>query len=54
MEFKSLTNLHEPRKFKEGGFKKTVDIYEDIINSRTGKLETKKTKEDILSFCQST
>lgn len=46
MEFKSLTNLHEPRKFAEGGFKKTVDIYEDIINSKTGKLETKKTKEE--------
>lgn len=46
MEFKSLTNLHEPHKFAEGGFKKTFDVYEDIINPKTGKLETKKTKEE--------
>lgn len=46
MEFKSLTNLHEPHKFAEGGFKKTLDVYEDIINPKTGKLETKKTKEE--------
>lgn len=46
MEFKSLTNLHEPHKFAEGGFKKTVDVYEDIINTKTGRLETKKTKEE--------
>lgn len=46
MEFKSLTNLHEPRKFAEGGFKKTINVYEDIINEKTGKLETKKTKEE--------
>lgn len=46
MEFKSLVNLHEPHKFAEGGFKKTFDVYEDIINTKTGKLETKKTKEE--------
>lgn len=46
MEFKSLVNLHEPHKFAEGGFKKTIDIYEDIINPKTGKLETKKTGEE--------
>ena len=46
MEFKSLVNLHEPHKFAEGGFKKTFDIYEDIINPKTGKLETKKTDEE--------
>ena len=46
MEFKSLVNLHEPHKFAEGGFKKTFDVYEDIINPKTGKLETKKTKEE--------
>lgn len=46
MEFKSLTNLHEPHKFAESGFKKTVDVYEDIINTKTGRLETKKTKEE--------
>lgn len=46
MEFKSLVNLHEPHKFAEGGFKKTIDIYEDIVNPKTGKLETKKTGEE--------
>lgn len=46
MEFKSLVNLHEPHKFAESGFKKTFDVYEDIINPKTGKLETKKTKEE--------
>lgn len=46
MEFKSLVNLHEPHKFAEGDFKKTFDVYEDIINPKTGKLETKKTKEE--------
>lgn len=46
MEFKSFINPHEQHKFAEGGFKKTVDIYEDIVNERTGKLETKKTKEE--------
>ncbi len=46
MNFKSLTNLHEPHKFAEGGFKETVDVYEDIINEKTGKVETKKTKEE--------
>ena len=46
MEFKSLVNLHEPHKFAEGGFKKTFDIYEDIINPKTGKIETKKTDEE--------
>lgn len=46
MEFKSLTNLHEPHKFAEGGFKKTFDVYEDIVNTKTGRLETKKTKEE--------
>lgn len=45
MEFKSLVNLHEPHKFAEGGFKKTIDVYEDIVNPKTGKLETKKTGE---------
>lgn len=46
MEFKSLVNLHPQHAFAEGGFKKTVDVYEDLINSKTGKLETKKTKEE--------
>ena len=46
MEFKSLVNLHEPHKFAEGGFKKTIDVYEDIVNPKTGKLETKKTGEE--------
>ena len=46
MEFKSLTNLYPQHRFAEGGFKKTVDVYEDIINPKTGKLETKKTKEE--------
>ena len=46
MDFKSLINPHENHKFAEGGFKKTVDVYEDIVNSKTGKLETKKTKEE--------
>ncbi len=45
-EFKSFVNPHEPHKFAEGGFKETVDVYEDIINTKTGKLETKKTKEE--------
>lgn len=46
MEFKSFINPHEKHAFAEGNFKKTVDIYEDIINTKTGKLETKKTKEE--------
>lgn len=46
MEFKSCINPHKQHQFAEGGFKKTVDVYEDIINSKTGKLETKKTKEE--------
>lgn len=46
MEFKSMINPHEPHKFAESGFKKTLDVYEDIINPKTGKLETKKTKEE--------
>ena len=36
----------EPRKFAEKGFKKTVDVYEDIVNPKTGKLETKLTKNE--------
>lgn len=46
MEFKSLVNLHPKHEFAEGGFKKTIDVYEDIINAKTGKMETKKTKEE--------
>lgn len=46
MEFKSFINPHPKHEFAEGGFKKTVDVYEDIINPKTGKLETKKTKEE--------
>lgn len=46
MEFKSMVNPHEPHKFAEGGFKKTFDIYEEIINPKTGKKELKKTGEE--------
>ena len=46
MDFKSFINPHQKHEFAEGGFKKTVDVYEDIINPKTGKLETKKTKEE--------
>lgn len=46
MEFKSFINPHQKHEFSEGGFRKTVDVYEDIINPKTGKLETKKTKKE--------
>lgn len=42
----SETNRPPRGKFAEGGFKKTVDVYEDLINEKTGKLETKKTREE--------
>lgn len=44
--FFSETNRPTPHAYAEGGFKKSVDIYEDLINSKTGKLETKKTGSD--------
>ena len=45
MKFKTVDN-YEPGIFKDKGFKKTVDVYEDIINPKTGKKETKKTKTE--------
>ncbi len=46
MDFKSCVNPHQKHEFAEGGFRKTIDVYEDIINPKTGKLETQKTKEE--------
>ena len=44
--FFSESNKPIAHAYAEGGFKKSVDIYEDLINSKTGKLETKKTGSD--------
>ena len=46
MKFKSYVNPPAKHEFAEGGFKETIDVYEDIVNSKTGKLETKKTKQE--------
>ena len=46
MEFKSYINPPKPHEYAEGNFKETIDVYEDIVNPKTGKLETKKTKEE--------
>lgn len=42
----SETNRHSQHKFTENGFKKTIDIYEELINEKTGKMEFKKTGEE--------
>lgn len=45
MEFKSMLNPHAREESQETGYKKTFDVYEDIVNNKTGAFETKKTDE---------
>lgn len=54
MEFKSESNRPIPHQYAQNGFKKTIDIYEDLINKHNGKLETKQTdSEDFYEKIQS-
>lgn len=45
MEFNSMLNPHAREESQDTGFKETLDTYEDVINEKTGVLETKKTGE---------
>ena len=43
MEYKSETNRPAKHQYAQGGFKKTIDQYEELLNPKTGKMETKVT-----------
>ena len=45
-KFRSELDERVPHEFAENGFKTTMDVYEDVVNSKTGKLETIKTGEE--------
>lgn len=45
MKYRTIDE-YQPNEFSEGGFKTTIDVYEDVVNSKTGKLETIKTGEE--------
>ena len=45
-KFRSELDERIPHEFAEGGFQMTFDIYEDVINPKSGKLETIKTGEE--------
>lgn len=50
----SETNRPKPHQYAQGGFKKTIDKYEDLLNPKTGKIETKVTDtEDFYEKIQS-
>ena len=54
MEYKSETNRPQQHQYAQGGFKKVINKYEDLLNPKTGKLETKVTdKEDFYEKIQS-
>lgn len=54
MEYRSETNRPKQHEYAQGGFKKVIDKYEDLLNPKTGKLETKVTdKEDFYEKIQS-
>ena len=43
MEYKSEWNRPKKHEYAQGGFKKVIDVYEDLLNPKTGKMETKVT-----------
>ena len=54
MEYRSETNRPKQHQYAQGGFKKVINKYEDLLNPKTGKLETKVTdKEDFYEKIQS-
>lgn len=54
MKYRSETNRPQQHKYSQGGFKKVIDKYEDLLNPKTGKMETKVTdREDFYEKIQS-
>lgn len=50
----SETNRPKQHQYAQGGFKKTIEKYEDLLNPKTGKIETKVTDvEDFYEKIQS-
>ena len=40
MQFRSELNRPKPHEYAQSGFKPYLDVYEDVINEKTGKMET--------------
>ena len=54
MEYRSETNRPKQHEYAQGGFKKVINKYEDLLNEKTGKMETKITdKIDVYEKIQS-
>lgn len=54
MEFKSETNRPTPHEYAQNNFSKYIEVYEDLINKRSGKIETTVTdREDFYEKIQS-
>ena len=54
MEYKSEWNRPKQHEYAQGNFKKVIDVYEDLLNPNTGKMETKVTdKVDVYQKIQS-
>ena len=54
MEYRSETNRPKQHQYAQGGFKKEINKYEDLLNPKTGKIETKVTDiEDFYEKIQS-